>query len=527
MDSVHSFAPNRSSSSPKKKVSNVTSEEPLSQTPIFKPKDDLAAFGAELDSQPSEEEEGNVDMSLGRDMGSTLNVDAHLDREENINSNSADSLVDTTAARSKKGASVPRHVALSSVGEPDLSPISGGTSSPETSEIPLNAHISRVSFLSEKAFSADNTDSSSSVDGEEEDATVGTLDSDALSSLDVSVEHGIGIGRTMNNMRHNLTNDEAGEVTAGLTRALQTSAVELCVEVRNFVRSSSMSMTPCSIFVVLFVQGSSPGSWEELDRTEGVINPRGNMRWVHKMRLPAATTLDRSEHIALGLFEDSSTSTSTYSSSSSSVGLYSKRKVHPENSSGYAQLRVAQILSAPSMALDLECLSPRSSRVKGTISLAADLVPHLAHDELLTFDVAFEKDAPAKKRITYVISRALPKGKWSPVYRSEVRTKDNEGLEHFRNAVLTNRELNSGNDRRLLRIEFYRAYNNRKTTLLGFCQTSLLSLRTCVLNAGLYWWPAQDGIPNARVVLTRRTVTEDSSTFVLRVVNASRKFNEN
>ncbi len=526
---VDMVSPNRdgSTTDSPKGASNTT----VATTSTFeKPKlDHLEAFGADLDDDHHSTNSSSKDIDVfkraespafapsNKKMADTVadhhvdagaqfipdgaKADAELDKEEAVSM-----LVDTplppSSSTNTASAAIPKHVALR---DSELSPVSG-SSSPE---IPLNPLMSRVSFPGERAFSTDNTDSDGSDESEEDN--VETLDSDAFSSLDVSARN------TPDNVSFTEQEDE-GQVTANLTRALQTQAVELCVEVRGL--AAAMMRAPRALFVVLYVRGSSPGTWSELERTEGVIDPRGNNRWVHKMRLPAATTLDRSEYISLAVFEEKA------KSGSSSTGVSYKKQTEegPENALAACSLRVAQLLCSPSMALDIELTSPRSNRVKGVMSLAADLVPHLEHDELLTFDVAFEKDAPARNRVLYVLSRSVPKGRWSPIYRSEVRTRGE--LDMFRSAVLKNREVNSGNEKRLLRIEFYRFYKNRTCTLLGFCQTSLLQLRTCPLYAGIYWWPAQDGIPNAKVVVTRRTVTEESSSFSLRVVPESRKFTD-
>lgn len=376
----------------------------------------------------------------------------------------------------------------------------GEPTSPVSPEIPKHAQLSAVTFPGEKDFSADNTDSDGSgppASPRSED-NVETLDSDTLSALDVRAHKPLDYDHDDNG-----AGADAGTVPPDVTRALQTQAVELCVEARIPHRTRNKTR---ALFIVLFLRGAVPNSWAELDRTEAVIAPDATYRWVHKMRLPAATTLDRSEHVALAVF-------SKDGPESPDDGLNASLSA--------CELRVAQLVQAPAMALDIELSSPRTGRVRGSLALAADLVPHREHDELLTLDVGFDADAPARNRIIYVVSRSVPKGRWTPVYRSEVRTRGE--LDRFRPAVLTNRELNGDNDKRLIRIEFYRYYKNKSTALLGFCQTSLLSMRTCVLGAPIYWWPAQDGIPHARVLLTERQATEEASKFVLRVVPSSRK----
>ncbi len=258
------------------------------------------------------------------------------------------------------------------------------------------------------------------------------------------------------------------------------------------------------LFVALFLPGAVPGSWSELDRTERVIDPRAANRFVKKIRVPAATPQDREEEFCLAVFD-----------------IEEGEKVSIEVAIGACKISLDELLGGPLMSMEIQLSHPRSGRKrKGTIGVTADLVPHLDNDEVLHFDFGFAEDAPNRNRMLFILSRAIPRGRWSPVYRSEARTRENL---IFDTAVLTNRDLNAGNNKRLLRLEVYRYYKSSLCTLLGFCQTSLLSLKTCPVNSGIYWWPAQDGIADAKLILESRTLNENSSTFVLRVHNGSYK----
>lgn len=398
--------------------------------------------------------------------------------EEEASSENADALVDTEeelAPPIRKPARivVPKHVAIAPTQLSPVTPSSGRKSRT------LSKRVSSVTFPGEQAFSVSATDSEAS-DGIE---TV----SDALGTQVTA---------------------EDGDVSAEMAIELTTHAVELSIETKGFTHSPYRFSR--ALFVALFAPGIEQGKYRELGRTEAVVNPRGYHRWVKKLLLPAATTPDRLEVLALCVFEDGATAAATRTPVKG-----------PKGALATCRISVAEILNAKQQSLDLELASPRSGRVRGIARLAVDLVPHVAFDERLHFDVAFAPDAPARNRIVFVISRAIPKGRWTPVYRSEIRTRDD--LANFDAVVLTKRQLNCGNDRKLMRIEFYRFYKNLTTHLLGFCQTSLLSLRTCPLSAGVYWWPAQDGIEGAKMMLSSRTESEESSSYSLRVVPTSFK----
>lgn len=289
---------------------------------------------------------------------------------------------------------------------------------------------------------------------------------------------------------------------AQLERRLQSEAVELCLEVRGHGGRAGL-MGPYALVVALFLPGSAPGSWEELDRTEGVTDARAVNRFVKKMRVPAATPQDREEDICLAVFYQGAA------------------RLELEQALGACKITLDDLLGSPLMAMEQELANPKSGRAKGSIEIAADLVPHPDRDEMLHFDFGFSDDAPDRTRMLFILSRSIPKGLWTPVYRSEVKTRGE--LDGFETISISASALNGGNDRRLLRLEVYRYYKNLTCTLLGFCQTSLMSLRTCPEKAGIYWWPAQDGITNAKLVLEDRIVDDDQATFVLRVHNGAYK----
>lgn len=129
-------------------------------------------------------------------------------------------------------------------------------------------------------------------------------------------------------------------------------------------------------------------------------------------------------------------------------------------------------------------------------------------------------DFSQRNRIFFVVSRALKKGAFSPIYRSEVQTRDH--LSKFDDVTLSSQVLHGGNAGRLFRLEVYRYYKNHSTSLLGFVQTSLEKLKTIEPGGQLYWWPAVRGFPSVRVKIISVKVDESQakSWFVLRMTGA-------
>lgn len=118
--------------------------------------------------------------------------------------------------------------------------------------------------------------------------------------------------------------------------------------------------------------------------------------------------------------------------------------------------------------------------------------------------------ATQRNRIFFVVSRALKKGAFSPIYRSEVQTRDQ--LSKFDDVTLSSQVLHGGNASRLFRLEVYRYYKNYSSTLLGFVQTSLEKLKTMNHGGQLYWWPAVRGFPSVNVKVINVKLDEGGQT---------------
>lgn len=286
--------------------------------------------------------------------------------------------------------------------------------------------------------------------------------------------------------------------TDALCDALTTNAVELGIELREISRMEFFQRN--NMFVSVRVPGIQAGTWEELDCTESVTDSR-SPHFVRKIRLPASSSYDREMEYQLHVYN-----TPVSGPPDAEVEFI-----------GEASFTIAALLEAKQMSFEKAVLSPRSKRSKGRIILSLDMIQHEEKAEETVFDFGFTEDAPVRNRIFYVVSRAIQRGRFTPVYRSEIQTK--EKLSKFDDVTLSSQELHGGDSSRLFRIEVYRYYKNGKTTLLGFVQTSLDKIKTCEPGAQLYWWPAISGFARIsfKIVSVKVDAVEGRNWFVLRM----------
>lgn len=285
-----------------------------------------------------------------------------------------------------------------------------------------------------------------------------------------------------------------------VTKALgSTSAVELTVECRDLSRMEMFSKN--NIFVALMAQGMKPGTWEEMYRTETVKDTR-SPNFIQKFRLPASSEGDRETQYQIHVYN---------------CRIDSEQTLAEMELIGTTQATVAELLLQKQMTSEKSVVSPRSGKRKGSAVLTLDMIQHEDLSEETVFDFGFTPEAPVRNRIFFVISRAIQKGRFSPIYKSEVKVK--EDLSKFEDVILTSQELHGGNQGRLFRIEIYRFYLNGTTTLLGFVQTSLEKLKTCDPGAQLYWWPAMSGFTRVgfKIVSSKVDKENGKNWFVMRL----------
>lgn len=285
--------------------------------------------------------------------------------------------------------------------------------------------------------------------------------------------------------------------TAALLDSLNFNAVELTIECLGLTRIDRFSNVQC--LAAVFVEGSIPGSWDILGKTEA-LRCTAHIRFITRFRLPAATEIDRRATMKVALYQERKGSV----------------KLNLSEAIGYQDFSVAELLEPKNMSVE-KCLKhdKRGGRPRGTFVFSLDMIRHVGHDQKIVLEFGFLKDAPVRNRMFFVVSRALRASKWIPIYRSEVRFRDN--LASFEPVTFDSQEFHGGEEGRLFRLEVYRFYKNGKKKTLGFLQTSFQKLKSMEVNNQLYWWPAEDGISCAKVIVKKLTLSETKCFFSLKV----------
>lgn len=336
-----------------------------------------------------------------------------------------------------------------------------------------------------------------------------------------------------------------GELTgAALEATLRHVAVELSLSARRLPRTELLSKVDA--FAVLFVGGVVGGAWDELGRTE-TIRDCPEPRWVAKFRLPGATALDREAPIRVAVYAQTATAEVPGACEEEPPTVTSAPDLRVHTLLGGVELSLNAVLSAPGLCWDapLRLSVPRgmlglvtgtgppswswggdggagggggSGRPRGALTIDADLIHHVHPPSTVTFAFGIGGgERLARNRSQFVISRALRRGRWAAVYRSEPRVRAEAGA--FAPAVLPTDVLCGGEPGRLLRLELFRYYLNGETALLGFVQVSMEKLGSMADGGELYWWPSIGGITRAKVRLERVTVDRGDSYFGLRLTD--------
>lgn len=283
---------------------------------------------------------------------------------------------------------------------------------------------------------------------------------------------------------------------SALMSTLQTSAVEVYVEFFGMTRVELFGKSHC--IAVIFNEGTSPGSWEPLDHGQQ-MPCEFHMRCFKKFRLRAGTEIDRAETYMVALFALDN-------------ARIPEKSLQASNAWAYTEFTVGEVLDCEQMMLERRLKYGKSGvMAKGTVSLTLDVIYHVEGDRKVSIDFGFLPESPRRNRMYFEICKALRRGKWIPLYRSEIRCHDE--AHEFKQVSFQEQEFHGGDLSKLIRLELFRWYKNGKTKLLGFIQTNYEKLSSLKPNDQLYWWPAENGISIAKVVV--QGVKSDNRELVL------------
>lgn len=274
---------------------------------------------------------------------------------------------------------------------------------------------------------------------------------------------------------------------SNLVDTLKTAAVEIYLEFFGMSRVELFGKTEC--LAALFNEGTQPGTWRFLEKGEPM--PTGlHMRCFKKFRLPAATDVDRSESYLVCLFMAENIQKDELTLSHGDAWAYAK-------------FTVAEVLECDEMIIDKRLNYTRTGAIaKGNVSFSLDLIYPIDSNnqhKRICIDFGFLEGCPRRNRMFFEMSKTLRCGKWTPFYKSEVRCFDDAAKYDL--ASIDAQNFHGGELTKMNRLELFRWYKNGKTKLLGFVQTNFEKLLALKQGDQLYWWPAEEGISTAKIIV--------------------------
>lgn len=299
----------------------------------------------------------------------------------------------------------------------------------------------------------------------------------------------------------------------GFLKALQTEyPVELSIECVNIVGARARGLlgrrarfpTDVRPFAVFFFKaGGADRPWQIIGRTETVLYDE-SARFVVKIKLACPTPEDRAKEFRIELFNRITVSPD----------------LHEQQFLGAIESSIDAVVAEPLFRKEIAVQKSRDLD-SCSIIVSADIIrPSLVPTRAI-IDVHFSSITKGATRVFYVISRQLPSGDFTPVYRSEVLEPDEKRFASMERRVDA---LTAGVDEKLLRIELYQLVDRRSRCLkLGYLQTSLKKMMDMDWNSSLLWWPAANETKHpefveiGRVVLLENDKSDSSNRFLLRV----------
>lgn len=288
-----------------------------------------------------------------------------------------------------------------------------------------------------------------------------------------------------------------------LVDTLKTAAVEIYLEFFGMSRVELFGKTEC--LAALFNEGTQPGTWQFLEKGESMSSGL-HMRCFKKFRLPAATDVDRSESYLVCLFM------------AENIQKGELTLTHGD-AWAYAKFTIAEVLDCEEMIIDKRLTYSRSGAIaKGNVSFSLDFIYPIDSNNQhkgICIDFGFLEGCPRRNRMFFEMSKMLRRGKWTPFYKSEVRCFDDAAKYDL--ASIDAQDFHGGQLNKMNRLELFRWYKNGKTKLLGFVQTNFEKLLALKQGDQLYWWPAEDGISTAKIIVKDVKSTDTDFNLVLRM----------
>uniref|UniRef100_A0A7S0ZGD5 C2 domain-containing protein n=1 Tax=Timspurckia oligopyrenoides TaxID=708627 RepID=A0A7S0ZGD5_9RHOD len=249
-------------------------------------------------------------------------------------------------------------------------------------------------------------------------------------------------------------------------------------------------------FAVVYLKGVAPNAeWERFGDTEAIQNVL-NPKFVASFRMACSSDEEREQSLRVEFYNRAHKD---------------KDDLSKQDFIGSATCKLGEILSAPGQTLQLELKHPSKSNFRGNATVFIDTL--LTRDPPFEIALCVKSEALSteKKKSYFVISRALRKGNWTPVYMSET-AKQGASIS-WEPITLAQERLTAGADDRAFRIEFYTKSMLGQHEYIGSFSTKYESLKGMKAGNKLPFSSTKEGLIPGGIIVTAANVQPASASF--------------
>eukprot|EP00184_Porphyridium_aerugineum_P004601 CAMPEP_0184695914 /NCGR_PEP_ID=MMETSP0313-20130426/3384_1 /TAXON_ID=2792 /ORGANISM="Porphyridium aerugineum, Strain SAG 1380-2" /LENGTH=414 /DNA_ID=CAMNT_0027154441 /DNA_START=147 /DNA_END=1391 /DNA_ORIENTATION=- len=239
-----------------------------------------------------------------------------------------------------------------------------------------------------------------------------------------------------------------------------------------------------SPFAVVYLKGPHENDpWEKFGDTEAIENV-DNPKFVASFRMACTTEDDKNQGLRVDFYNRAHKDKDDY---------------QKQDFIGSAVCTLNDVLSANAQSLTLELKHPSKAGFRGNATLYIDTLMIKEPPVEITIEVKAAGPSTEKRKAYFVISRALRKGNWTPVYMSEV-SKDKK-LTEWEQITLTQERLMAGADDRAFRVEIYVKHLIGKDEMVGSFSSKYESLRKMSPGGHLPFISIKEGMLQTGVIV--------------------------
>lgn len=285
------------------------------------------------------------------------------------------------------------------------------------------------------------------------------------------------------------------QATRLFVNELYDADLELCLECQFLPKVDVFSNS--DPFAEVFQRDNSRGQWRLIGRTETLVNSHFP-RFVKKFPVTAQPDHDMEKEILIKIF--------------------AKGSIQRAVRLGEASCTLWDIVSAPGQCkvLKMNSIDPKKDTWVIVTGDASRNKMHELNPRSVTVHVKFDKTARPRSKMHFVICRALKKGRWTPVYRSEGHVHPDRD---FVPATVTFADMFCGDESKPARVEFFQKRAGVDPKLSGFVQFSVRQLEMMEDDMVMQWWSGQDAVAPGMIKMTKKEISAQSISISLTMFN--------